>query len=79
MHSTRPTHRRKSFPLVGRALDACPLPNRPVSPGLDGGRLTRRLIDAIAERLGQIGKAVERLGLGEESFLDFPDCAEEIP
>jgi len=42
-------------------------------------RLTRRLIDAIAERLDQIGKAVERLGLDEEAFLDFPSCTEEIP
>jgi len=50
-----------------------------VSPGLDGGRLTRRLIDAIAERLDQIGKGVERLGLDEESFLDFAGCTEEIP
>lgn len=42
-------------------------------------RITRRLINALRERLDQVGEAVEKLGLDRESFLDFPPCTEEIP
>ena len=43
------------------------------------GRCSTALPDRLLDRLDRIGRAVERLSVDEETFLDFPSCTGGIP
>ena len=40
---------------------------------------TARCSTALPDRLDRIGRAVERPGVDEKTFLDFPSCTGGIP